>query len=79
MNAGHEYGKAKAWAQANANRAGTTRWLHLYGGSYWIDREPVVGAERILPDPREPCDLECDDRRGHGEVFCRHGRKGIGA
>ncbi len=44
MNAGKDHEAAKRQAQANANRTGTPRYLHSYGGTYWIDRDNPVDA-----------------------------------
>jgi hypothetical protein len=44
MNAGRDHEAAKRQAQANANRTGTARYLHSYGGTYWIDRDDPVDA-----------------------------------
>lgn len=53
MNAGRDYARAKRQAQANADRTGTPRYLSLYNGIWWIDREQsVIGdRERIDPEP----------------------------
>ncbi len=45
MNAGRDYAKAKATAQANADSDGKPRWLHMYGFVWWIDRENPTQAE----------------------------------
>ena len=51
MNAGKSYTKAKAQAQANADYSNSPRWLHQYGGVWWISKEAGAGGrERI--DPR---------------------------
>lgn len=68
MNAGKNYTKAKAHAQANADADGQPRWLHQYNGSWWISKEPLkedgkplelskqtfagCTAERIDPSPK---------------------------
>lgn len=49
MNAGKHHTKARAQAQANADRSQSPRWLHQYGGSWWISTTPVADAERINP------------------------------
>ena len=50
MNAGKNHTKARAQAQANADRSQSPRWLHQYGGVYWISKEPGDGGrERIDP------------------------------
>lgn len=50
MNAGKDYDKAKVQAQANANRANEARWLHWYGGAWWISKTPTASAEKINPE-----------------------------
>lgn len=49
MNAGKNHTKARAQAQANADRSQSPRWLHQYGGSWWISTTPTADAERINP------------------------------
>ena len=49
MNAGQDYQKAKRQAQANADYTKTPRWLHMYGRTWWISREPTADSERIDP------------------------------
>lgn len=53
MMAGKDYGKALSHAQANANRDGKPRWLHSYGGRWWISpvdpNRAIEGAELVLP------------------------------
>jgi hypothetical protein len=49
MNAGKNYAKARAHAQANADRSDSPRWLHEYSGSWWITSTPTADAERIDP------------------------------
>lgn len=49
MNAGKDYSKAKVQAQANADYTKTPRWIHLYGGVWYISREPIADSERIDP------------------------------
>lgn len=51
MNAGKNYAKAKAQAQANADHARSPRWLHQYGGVWWISGTPTTNSEQI--DPRK--------------------------
>jgi hypothetical protein len=46
MNAGRDYRKAKAHAQANADRTQTARVLVLYNGVWWIDLYDAEAAER---------------------------------
>lgn len=58
MNAGSDYRLAKRQAQANANRSGQSRWLHMYGLVWWISALPVVDAEQIDPD-RKPEYASC--------------------
>lgn len=49
MNAGKNRTKARAQAQANADRSQSPRWLHQYGGSWWISTTPTADAERVDP------------------------------
>lgn len=49
MNAGKSYANALWKAQANANYANAPRYLHAYGGVWWISKTPVSGAEIIEP------------------------------
>lgn len=49
MNAGKDYKRAKAQAQANADRSQSPRWLHQYGGSWWISTTPTADAEQLDP------------------------------
>lgn len=49
MNAGKNHTKARAQAQANADRSQSPRWLHQYGGAWWISTTPTADAERIDP------------------------------
>lgn len=49
MNAGNDYQKARAQAQANADYTKTPRWLFNYGGTCWISKTPVQDSERIDP------------------------------
>ncbi len=51
MNAGTDYHKARAQAQANADYTRTPRWLHMYGGTWYVSKTPVQDSERI--DPRK--------------------------
>lgn len=51
MNAGKDYKRARIQAQANADHTGTPRYLHLYNGVWWIDKEPCADALVVLPDP----------------------------
>lgn len=51
MNAGRNYEKARAQAQANADACCGPRWLFYYGGVWWISSTKTYGAEQI--DPRE--------------------------
>lgn len=44
MNAGKDHDKAKRQAQANANRIGNPRYLHFWGGTYWVDVTDPVDA-----------------------------------
>lgn len=48
MNAGKDYRKARAHAQANADADGQPRWLHQYQGVWWISTQPLRH-----PDGRE--------------------------
>jgi hypothetical protein len=50
VNAGRDYLKAKRQAQANADYTQTPRWLHLYGGVWWITKTQVHDGELIRPD-----------------------------
>lgn len=55
MNAGRDYKKARAQAQANANLTQTPRVLIGYNGMWWIDHyDPTrplgQGAEKINPE-----------------------------
>lgn len=49
MNAGPDYTKARAHAQANADSTHAPRWLHFYNGVWWVSRTPVHDSERIEP------------------------------
>jgi hypothetical protein len=46
VNAGRDYRKARRQAQANADLTGTPRWLHLYGGVWWISKDAGNGEGR---------------------------------
>ena len=81
MNAGRDYAKAKAHAQANANLDGHQRRLHMYNGVWWISewldgRTYPSDHERIDPTPdcgqyRVPC-LGCGGPVPHnqGSDYC---------
>ena len=45
MNAGHDYPKARAQAQANADWSGRPWMMHIYGGVWWIERFDWVNGE----------------------------------
>lgn len=53
MNAGRDYAKAKAQAQANADQTGVTWVLWNHGGTWWIERGTTgpssVDAEIFKP------------------------------
>ncbi len=49
MNAGRNLERAAKQAQANANYSGKPRYLSIYGGTYWIDLEPVDGSKKFTP------------------------------
>jgi len=49
MNAGKDKKKALEWAQENANRTEKPRYVHSYGGSYWIGRKPSENSIKIEP------------------------------
>ncbi len=49
MNAGRDYQKARLQAQSNADRSGSPRWLHQYGGVWWISKTPIQDSEQIDP------------------------------
>jgi hypothetical protein len=47
MNAGKDFERARKQAYANAKRTGTPRYLHMYGGTWWISRDPIQDAFKI--------------------------------
>jgi len=53
MNAGRDYARARAHAQANADASGTSRWIHMYNNTWWIDKsnpkDAQPPAEEIKP------------------------------
>ena len=54
MNAGGDYTKAKAHAQANANRSGQSWSMCFYGGVWWIEQcreDDPVRNDLILVRP----------------------------
>lgn len=51
MNAGRDLRKAVKRAQANANATKSPRWVHRYGGCWWISKTPVEGGGKINPQP----------------------------
>ena len=45
MNAGKDYVRALAQAQANADLTQTPRWMHLWEGVWWINKTKPIHAE----------------------------------
>ncbi len=54
MNAGKDYKKARRQAQANANYSGQPRYLHSYGGAWWISKDAGSGGrKKVSPKTRK--------------------------
>ena len=49
MNAGANYGIARAQAQANADYSRQPRYLHRFNEVWWIDSAPCDGCETLTP------------------------------
>ena len=69
MNAGSNFKKAQAQAQANANLTGTPRYLHVWGGDWWIETEQCfISCETVQPERKETHHehIEDHDKRREG-------------
>lgn len=52
MYAGKDYRRAREQAQANADWTGRPRYLHFYGGAWWVSIAPP-GDESETITPRQ--------------------------
>lgn len=65
MNAGRDYTRARAQAQANADRDGHPRVLSGYNGAWWIDR--LDSFTRSIPDGAEIINPRGEERNDHAK------------
>jgi hypothetical protein len=78
MNAGKDRSAAMDLARENANRDGQPRYVHWYGGVYWIEKTSCQGSESIIPDnhPQPPAHWT---RERLDAFLAEHGMKVDGA
>lgn len=72
MNTGtNDYGVAAIQARANAESSGEPRWLHMYGGTFWISKTAVNDPNAQRFDPPSEIKRHCWDASEDGRYMLK--------